>query len=266
MPKRSNQFQRLITLINASLADDAQVIESAMLTDKITGEQREVDVLIKTKTAGYEVNIAIEVVARGRKVDTTWVEGMCLKHSSLPTDKLILVAEKGFSTPALKKAEFYRAEAVKVDIALATDWKLVTELTSTGFFEITSFNYSCSVIYKADSGHRRKADISNDSYIISESNKIILDEFVHYVLSLPETKNILYPRITSMNERQFWFSYSPKPDKSYYVEVHGVMTRILEIWVGLDVDHKSTPVIHSAEKREQQWVHYTALKSSNSPD
>jgi hypothetical protein len=58
MPRRSNLFQRLVLLINSSLAGNARVRESAMLTDKITGELREVDVLTTTNESSYEMQIA----------------------------------------------------------------------------------------------------------------------------------------------------------------------------------------------------------------
>lgn len=247
MPKRSNSFQRLVLLINSSLAENARVVESAMLDDKITGEQREVDVLISTHTAGYEVNIAIEVVARGRKADTPWVESMHSKHASLPTNKLILVAESGFTAPALRKAKHYGFEAVTIETALDADWKLATELAATGFFELTSFRYSCAVVYESEGGVLQQVDISTASLIIAESQQITLDEFVRYVLNLPETKDALYPRISVMNERQFWFSYA-KPGGLWKIETNGTTVRVAELRVGLDVDQAVTPVEFSTGK------------------
>ncbi|WP_162264468.1 hypothetical protein [Thiobacillus denitrificans] len=218
-----------------------------MVRDKITGEQREVDVLIATNASGYEVNIAIEVVARGRKADTPWVESMRSKHSSLPTDKLILVAEAGFYAPALAKAKFYGIEAVTIETALAADWKIVAELTATGFFELTSFKYTCAVIYESDGGNREQIDVPSTSSITCDSQQTTLDEFVRYVLNLTETKEALYPRITSMNERQFWFSYS-RPGGLWDAEINGATVRVVELRVGLDVDHTRTPVEVSAGK------------------
>lgn len=247
MPRRSNLFQRLVLLINGSLAGDARVLESAMVTDKISGKPREVDVLITTNASGYEVHIAIEVVARGRRADTPWVESMHSKHSSLPTDKLILVAENGFTSPALQKAKFHGIEAVTIETALAADWKLATELTATGFVELTYFKYSCAVIYESDGGTRQQVEVPSSSFITSESKQTTLDEFVRYVLSLQETKDALYPRITSMNERQFWFSYS-KEGSLWDTEIEGTKVRVIELRVGLDIDHARTPVDFSTGK------------------
>ena len=68
-----------------------------MLAGKIKGELRGVDVLITPNSSGNEVFIANEIVARGRKADTLWIESLHSKHNSLPTNKLILVSKKAFT-------------------------------------------------------------------------------------------------------------------------------------------------------------------------
>src|SRR4051812_30825959 len=72
-----------------------------MLPNRLTGEDREVDVVLRTTTAGHETVIAIEAAARGRPATVDWIEQMIGKHHNLPTDKVVLVAEKGFSKQAL---------------------------------------------------------------------------------------------------------------------------------------------------------------------
>ena len=112
MPKRTNVFQEVVAIIHEHMAGDAVVQESAMLPDRMTGEQREVDVVIRSKVAGHEVIVSVEAAARGRKADTPWVESLVCKHRDLPTSQLILVAEAGFSGPARKKAEAHNAVAL----------------------------------------------------------------------------------------------------------------------------------------------------------
>jgi hypothetical protein len=43
MPKRTNDFQRLVYLVRVNLADGATVTESKMLEDRVTKTMREVD-------------------------------------------------------------------------------------------------------------------------------------------------------------------------------------------------------------------------------
>ena len=90
MPIRSNEFQRLVTLINGCLHDSGKVVESALLVDKTSGAEREVDVLISSEIADYPINISVEAKDSSRKADITWVEEMHAKHLHLSTDKLVL--------------------------------------------------------------------------------------------------------------------------------------------------------------------------------
>jgi hypothetical protein len=245
-----------------------------MVKDKITGAEREVDILIATDVSGYEVRIGIEVNGHARKADSPWVESMHSKHASLPTDKLILVAEAGFTAPALQKAAFYGIEAVTIDTALAADWALAAKLTATGFFELTNFKYSCAVIYESKDGERRQIEIPGSSRVTTGSSHTTLDDFVRHILNLPETKDTLYPRITSMNERQFWFSYT-KPDGLWDAEVDGVKVRVIELRIGLDVDHtrtpveistgkyKNTPFVSGVSKPNPQELHFVLLNKSD---
>lgn len=96
MPRRSNAFQKLITLVHKQLAEHAHVVESPFLADAVTGKSREVDVLIEASIAGYVTRLAVECIDWKRKADVTWLEKMFLKHQSLPTGKLILVSRSDF--------------------------------------------------------------------------------------------------------------------------------------------------------------------------
>ena len=263
MPKRSNQFQRLILLINNCLAGNAEVQESAMLQDKISGEFREVDILITTKSSSYDVFIAFEVIARSRKADTPWVESMYSKHSSLASDKLILVSEKGFTSTALTKAKFYGIETITIENALSADWKVAVELTAQGFFEITNFKYSCSVIYQFENGDLEQIETPTNLSVSIQNNIITLDEMVRNILNLQETKDAIYPRILHMNERQFWFSYSDSKGL-WSMDIKGRKGLAIEVRVGLDVDHKRTPVEFSTGKyRDATFVTGTSTYSPN---
>ncbi|WP_280831270.1 hypothetical protein [Mycolicibacterium frederiksbergense] len=114
MPKRSNVFQTVVKTIYEHLADGAAVVESEMLTNRLTGKKREVDVVIHTKSAGHELLIGVEATGQSdarrqspRKPDPVsveWVEQMVAKHQNLPTDKVVLVSETGFSDQARELA------------------------------------------------------------------------------------------------------------------------------------------------------------------
>ena len=105
MPKRTNIFQEVVAIIHEHMAGDAVVQESAELPHRVTGKLREVDVVIRSTVAGHDVIVSVEATAGGRKADTEWVERMIQKHRNLPTSKLVLVSQAGFTEAARKEAE-----------------------------------------------------------------------------------------------------------------------------------------------------------------
>jgi hypothetical protein len=105
VPKRTNLFQDVVAVVYEHLAGDAVKEESAMLVNSRTGAEREVDVVLRSTIAGHETVIAIEAAGRTRKAAVDWVEQMIGKHKNLPTDKVVLVADAGFTEQARTLAE-----------------------------------------------------------------------------------------------------------------------------------------------------------------
>jgi len=130
MPKRTNRFQQLITLIEHSLqGQGANVFESRELIDRVTGQPREVDIVIERTSGTHSLVIGVECTGisdkkRGRLNPATieWVERMIAKHQGLPTDKLVLVSEKGFTRRASEKAALHNVSAYSLTDAGRVDW------------------------------------------------------------------------------------------------------------------------------------------------
>ena len=136
MPKRSNKFQHLVTLIERLFADsNARVTESKELIDKITGKPREVDIVIEHNDGVRDLVVCVE--CRGgyasRPATVEWVERMREKHNSFPTDKLVLVSKSGFTASAKKKAEWLNISALSLKQAQGYDWEsVVTKIGEVG--------------------------------------------------------------------------------------------------------------------------------------
>jgi Restriction endonuclease len=105
MPRRTNLFQEVVGIVHEHMAEDATVEHSAMLTNRATGEAREVDVVIRTRAAAHELIISVEASSSSRRATVEWVEQMIGKHANLPTNKLVLVAKAGFTAQAREAAE-----------------------------------------------------------------------------------------------------------------------------------------------------------------
>ncbi|MCA1677902.1 MAG: hypothetical protein LC808_37305 [Actinobacteria bacterium] len=105
MPKRTNLFQDVVAIIQRHMAGHAEVEDSALLKHRQSGEEREVDVVIRTNLAGHEAMVCVEATAPSRKADSTAVEKILAKHDGLPRSTLVIVSQSGFTAPALKTLE-----------------------------------------------------------------------------------------------------------------------------------------------------------------
>jgi hypothetical protein len=125
MPKRSNDFQRLIKRIYEQLMPmGATVTESAMLNETTSDLRREVDVLIELPLPGVDTptRIAIECRDHVRQSDVSWIDALQGKYRDLPVHRVIAVSRQTFTPGAARKAHRCRIETRTLKDALATDW------------------------------------------------------------------------------------------------------------------------------------------------
>jgi hypothetical protein len=125
MPVRSTLLQRVVFHIQRQLSANASVQESALLPDRSTGSNREVDVVVRSRVGEHDVIVCVECQEHRRPANVEWVERMAMKHSSLPTSKLVLVSAKGFSRLASAKAASLGIDTYSFDEALAADWMTI---------------------------------------------------------------------------------------------------------------------------------------------
>lgn len=123
MPKRSNDFQRLVKIIHEAISkvEGASVTESAMLPEP-DGTLREIDILLERKIADIPLRLAIECRDRSRKSDVDWIDGLIGKFRSLKIDKIVAVCRKGFSAAATAKAVANNIDLRVLTECLTHEW------------------------------------------------------------------------------------------------------------------------------------------------
>jgi hypothetical protein len=121
MPKRSNDFQRLIYLVRLNLASGAQVTESKLMRDRLTKRLREVDVVIKGRVGSQPVVVSIECRDHKRVADVAWIDAMKAKHDRLDTHALLLASSKGFTKEARNVAQKYGIELFTLETQETSD-------------------------------------------------------------------------------------------------------------------------------------------------
>jgi len=134
MPRRSNEFQKLVFSVYKQLSDKGTVTESKMLVNRVTGVEREVDIVIESPVADQIITISIEVIDRSRPAGLQWIDEMRGKHENLPTDKLVLVSKFGFVKDAFKEAEKHGIDLKNFNNAIQADWTLIVNKLKEVFF------------------------------------------------------------------------------------------------------------------------------------
>ncbi|WP_081633465.1 restriction endonuclease [Mycobacterium sp. 360MFTsu5.1] len=104
MPKRSNEFQRLVAMLTALSSKGAAVHESVELMEITSNEPREVDIVAVGAVAGYQTIVCIECRDWKRRQDVQWVEQANTKFNDLGANVRVLVSSSGFTKGALEKA------------------------------------------------------------------------------------------------------------------------------------------------------------------
>lgn len=143
MPKRTNEFQKLILAINNHIASkSAKVTESAMLFDPITEQDREIDILIEDEIGGYKLRIGVECTTVKRPLTVGQLDGLLAKHKDCGINKSVIVSKSGFASTTIKKANKLGVEVISYEAALEKDWPSEFQILSG----IKPFHVSCELI------------------------------------------------------------------------------------------------------------------------
>lgn len=129
MPKRSNSFQKIITVIENSISDaKTTVSESEVVLDNL-GIEREIDVLILTNVNDTKIQIALECRDHGRDQSLEWIDQIIGKYLNINVEKVVAVSSTGFSDSAIKKAKSYNISLLSLEDVKDVDWiKLISEI------------------------------------------------------------------------------------------------------------------------------------------
>ena len=123
MPARTNHFQKLVFEIERQLALLGAVVkESAMLPERLTGELREVDILVSIDEGQHRVQIGIECQDRSRPATKQWVEAIAKKHEDLGINKTVLISSSGFYSAARRRAESLFIGILDIKGITKADW------------------------------------------------------------------------------------------------------------------------------------------------
>ena len=123
MPARSNDYQKLIKIINRQLAPaGAKVTESAMLYDAEAETEREIDILVESTILNCNLRIGIECTAASSPLDIRKIESFKEKHRKVGINQTIVVSKSGFSDSAKKYAKKHNIKLLTFNSAKKDNW------------------------------------------------------------------------------------------------------------------------------------------------
>jgi len=210
MPKRTNIFQRLVKLLHDRLDENWEVKESEMLCNRLTGEDREVDIVLKYKLGPHEIIVSIECTDTKRPASSTWVEAMAKKHEFLPTSKLILWSASGFFKPATSTAEIFGVETVSQNDNIDVEWAAISKFLKESFLKVVHSSFSFFIDVFDTNGKKIRLE-GPYNYLFREKNKesfFTILQLRQYIMSLQEVGTVLLDHATN-DKKDFWIKYEP---------------------------------------------------------
>lgn len=210
MPKRSNHFQRLVALLHERLDKNWTVTESEMLAHSLTGEDREVDIVCRSKLGEHEIIVSVECTDTNRPAGSPWVESMRCKHEFLPTSKLILWSGSGFSKPALDFAEKCSIETVTPENEVDLEWAKFANVFKNGTIKLIQPVLSHFFDYEDLNGKKCRLDGDKNYAIhLKDLDKIIhIDDVKEFLLESQDLRTVLLDHATE-NNQDFWIKFEP---------------------------------------------------------
>lgn len=99
-------LELLVARLEGLFGPLADVKSPDFFPDRVTGQQREVDVSV-TMELGSELTVVVfECRDRRDRQDVTWIEQLATKARDIEVDRVVAVSSSGFSEPAVTKAAF----------------------------------------------------------------------------------------------------------------------------------------------------------------
>ena len=219
MPKRSNDFQKLVLYLNKHKHPNVEIVESKELIDNVTSEPREVDVFITTCLGNYKLNISIECIEKkNRKADVSWVEMMKAKHDKLETNKLILVSKSGFSKQAIKFAAFHNIQTMKYDYIETKLENTIFDYNSLVFKLFTQSIEKVYFIVLNNDGKLINVEVAPETAVFNNKSDIVglANDVMNYFMKTKEAIDY------------FWKNGA---EEHKYFELHWINNKTLPIYL-----------------------------------
>lgn len=244
MPKRSNDFQRLIAKIEETLASHGhQVTESKMVAPLTGGIPREIDVAIHTADGtrfaepnSQEILVGIECrdqSSSSRRAGITWIDQIDGKYRDLPVARKVAVSRTGFTKGAVEQAQKYGIDLLTLEEARGTRWGDLTDDPNLPLLVFTA-PVVADLMFLVPAGARRLEDPFNTALYRTEGSRIgTIVEICCNAISTAQI-NRTKVRLAARTSETLWIMLVDA-ENSYWLDDAGVQHKIFAIKFGMKI-------------------------------
>lgn len=100
------EYQEAVGELYEQLDDLGTVHRSVTIPDKVTGQPRQIDILIEFEAYGHTLRMIVDAKFHAEKLDVKDVEEILALSKAVGGSKTVIVAANGWTEPAAKKAQF----------------------------------------------------------------------------------------------------------------------------------------------------------------
>jgi Restriction endonuclease len=185
MPKRSNEFQRLVAMLTMLKRDGATVYESVEMMEITSTELREVDVVAFGEVAGHQSTVFVECRDWKRAQDTQWVEQARTRFDDLGANVRILVSSSGFTKPALAKAARYGIKTITTrEVTPEFVGKVVNSADSAKYWHWVTLVQKAIVVITRDGVLQQQELPGNVPVLRADGSEVsMLEKLVNHITS-----------------------------------------------------------------------------------
>ncbi|MFH0725779.1 MAG: restriction endonuclease [Pseudomonadota bacterium] len=124
------EYQEAVAVLYEQLEGFGNVLRNVCLPDLVTGQRRQIDVMIDLKERGHSLRMLVDAKFHSTPLDVKDVEEVAALSQSVGANKTIIVAANGFTSPAMTKAKFIQCDLRLLTVEEALDlivpdkWKM----------------------------------------------------------------------------------------------------------------------------------------------
>jgi len=99
------EYQEAVARLYEQFDALGRVRRNVYIPDRVTGQRRQVDVLVELAAKGHRLSIMVDAKYYSVPIDTKVIEGVTALGRSIGASKVVIVTANGWTAPAARKAE-----------------------------------------------------------------------------------------------------------------------------------------------------------------